>query len=57
MNYYLEVIPNQANKIHFEAWLGSKPPNVLHSVLCLSIWPQGPQTASGCFMKPFSPQR
>lgn len=29
--YYLEVILNQANKIHFKARLGSKPPNVLHS--------------------------
>lgn len=37
MNYYLEVIPNQANNIHFKARLGSKPPNVLHSAWCLSI--------------------
>lgn len=36
MNYYLEVIPNLANKTIFEVWLGSKPPHV-HSARCLSI--------------------
>lgn len=55
MNYYLEVIPNLANKTIFEVWLGSKPPHV-HSARCLSIPPRDAGTVGGCVTKPFSPQ-